>query len=222
MAPFSSEFLTFLGALERHNDREWFHANKSRYENAVKDPFHDFVEEMIHRIGAIDPAVRIQPKDAIFRIHRDIRFSKDKTPYKTFVSAVVSPGGRKDHERPGLYFQFGAKSMAVAGGLYQPGKEQLYNIRIAIRERGHALTKLLAAKAFTTLFGELQGEKNKVLPKEFKPAQDQHPIIAHKQFYFWAEYPARTVLRPDLGSFLVKHYKAGKRVSDWLAAAAAG
>lgn len=222
MAPFTKDYLAFLRSLTRNNNREWFNANKTRYEKSVKEPFFDFVEEMIHRVGAIDPDVHIEPKDAVFRIHRDIRFSKDKTPYKTFLSAVVSPGGRKDHRRPGIYFQFGPNSAAIAGGMYRPDKEALYNIRTAIRDRGQQLEKLLKAQPFKKTFGEMQGEKNKVLPKEFRAAQDKTPLIVHKQFYYWVEHPAETVLRPDLATFVVKHYRAGKKVGEWLAEAAQG
>jgi uncharacterized protein (TIGR02453 family) len=222
MSSFSKDYVAFLRSLARNNNREWFHANKKRYETSVKEPFHDFVEEMIHRVGALDPRIRIEPKDAIFRIHRDIRFSKDKTPYKPFLSAVVSAGGRRDQQMPGIYFQFGAKDVSIAGGMYQPDKDALYNVRSAIRDRGQGLDKLVNAKAFKALFGELKGEKNKVLPKEFKAAQGRFPLIAHKQFYYWVEYPAETVLRDDLATFVLQHYKTGKKLGDWLFEAAKG
>ncbi len=222
MAHFTKDYLAFLRGLARNNTREWFHANKARYESAVKVPFRDFVEEMIHRVSAIDSSVVLEPKDAIFRIARDIRFSKDKTPYKTHMSAVVNRGGRKDHRSPGLYFQLGASNVAVAGGVYQPDKSALYNIRAAIRDRGTELDRLVKSKAFRERFGELMGDKNKVLPKEFKDARDRFPLIANKQFYYWVEHPADTLLRDDLAAFLMEHYRAGKKVGDWLAAAAEG
>ena len=96
MAYFTKDFTKFLKDLEKNNNREWFNENKKRYEESVKEPFYNFIDEMIMRINAIDNNVAIQPKDAIFRIYKDVRFSKDKLPYKTQVSAVISPGGRKD------------------------------------------------------------------------------------------------------------------------------
>jgi uncharacterized protein (TIGR02453 family) len=219
---FSKDYLTFLRALDRNNNREWFKANKARFEQSVKAPFTDFVDEIIHRVGALDPRVQLEPKDAMFRIFRDIRFSRDKTPYKTLMSAVVSPGGRRERSIPGGYFQFGNKSVAVAGGMYQPDKNQLYNIRSAIRDRGKQLDALVKAKPFKTLFGELAGDRNKVLPKEFKDASERFPLIANKQFYYWVEYPPETVLRDDLAAFVMKHYRTGKKLGDWLEKAAIG
>jgi len=222
MSYFPKDYLTFLRALGRNNKREWFHANKARYEQFIKGPFTDFVDEMIHRVAAIDPRVQIDPKDAMFRIFRDIRFSKDKTPYKTFMSAIVSPAGRRERSIPGVYFQFGIKNVAIAGGMYEPDKDQLYNIRSAIRDRGKQLETLVKAKTFKSLLGELAGDKNKVLPKTFKAAQEQFPLIANKQFYYWVEYPADTVLRDDLAAFVIKHYRTGKKLGDWLEQAARG
>ncbi|MCB0846293.1 MAG: DUF2461 domain-containing protein, partial [Bacteroidetes bacterium] len=105
MPYFTPDYIAFFEELARNNTKEWFDQNRSRYEKSVKKPFYAFVERMIDLISEDDPAVMITPKDAIFRINRDIRFSNDKTPYKTNFSAVVSPGGRKEMVTPGLYFE---------------------------------------------------------------------------------------------------------------------
>jgi len=96
MSYFTKDFIKFLKGLNKNNEREWFHANKKDYVTHVKDPFKAFVQLIIDKMQKVDPTVVITPKDAIFRINRDIRFSKDKTPYKTNVSAAISAGGRKD------------------------------------------------------------------------------------------------------------------------------
>ena len=90
MKYFTKDFAAFFKDLEKNNNREWFHENKKRYEDSVKNPFHNFVEELIGGLSDIFPTLTIQPKDAIFRIHRDVRFSKDKTPYKIHASALIS------------------------------------------------------------------------------------------------------------------------------------
>ncbi|MCB0818301.1 MAG: DUF2461 family protein, partial [Flavobacteriales bacterium] len=82
MAWFTADYQRFFKDLAAHNDRDWFHANKKRYETSVKKPFEAFVQELIDRMGKLDKQYRITPKEAIFRIHRDVRFSNDKTPYK--------------------------------------------------------------------------------------------------------------------------------------------
>ena len=221
MAYFDQEFIRFFKGLSRNNTREWFHARKKTYEEHVKEPFADFVEEMIHRVSAIDPDVQIEPRDAIFRIARDIRFSKDKTPYKTFASAAVAPGGRK-RTAPGLYFRFGASGVGIAGGVYNPDKEELIKIRRALVRDGSTFSRLLKAKRFRDTYGDLLGEKNKRLPREFADAAERYPFIANKQFYFYAEYEdAKIVLRRDLAAFVERHYRAALTVTQFLKAALA-
>lgn len=217
MSYFSQDFVDFFATLSRRNKREWFHANKKRYQQAVKEPFAEFVGEIIHRVASLDPVIAIEPKEAIFRIARDTRFTKDKTPYKTFAAAVISPGGRRDLQYPGLYFQFGATGVLIAGGLYQLERDRVLAVRRAIACDGARLDRALRGRRFRKYFGELQGERLKRLPKEFVPAAEQFPYIANKQFYYYAEYDDPTlVLRKDLATFVMGHYGAGGEVNAFL------
>ena len=102
MAYFTKDFIDFFKELAANNKKEWFDSNRQRYEKSVKQPFAEFVQEMIDRIQPDGPAVYISTKDAIFRINRDIRFSNDKTPYKTYMAALVSAKGKKDKGTPGF------------------------------------------------------------------------------------------------------------------------
>ena len=102
MAFFTRDFIDFFKELSADNKKEWFDLNRKRYETSIKRPFAEFVQEMVDRIRADDPAVDISTKDAIFRINRDIRFSNDKTPYKTYMAALVSANGKKDKGTPGF------------------------------------------------------------------------------------------------------------------------
>lgn len=220
MAYFAQPFIDFFRQLSRNNKREWFHAHRETYEQYVKQPFHYFVDEMIHRVSAFDPAIVIEPREAIFRIARDIRFSKDKTPYKTYVAAVITRGGRKENRYPGLYFSFGIHGIAIGGGMYHPNKDDLVDIRRAIARDGKTLARALQAKQFRALFGELQGEKHKRIPKEFAAHAERFSFIANKQFYCYAEYDdLRLLLRDDLTEFVMRHYKAGSKLSEFLKAA---
>ncbi len=220
MGYFSEDFIRFLRSLKRNNNREWFHAHKKEYERHVKEPFRAFVAEMIDRVSLLDPDVAIEPKDAIFRIARDIRFSKDKTPYKTFLAAAINRDGRQHMNYPGFYFQLGVDGLLVAGGMYQPDREDVAKVRRAILEDGAKLERALRGKRFRDLFGELQGEQNKRLPKEFAAVVERYPFIANKQFYYYAEYDdPKIVLRRDLAGFLMRHFNAGKKVSDFLKSA---
>jgi uncharacterized protein (TIGR02453 family) len=216
MAYFSEDYLSFFSELSENNHKDWFDANRKRYEKVVKAPFKAFVEDMIIRVNEVDPDVQIEAKDAIFRINRDIRFSKDKTPYKTNVSAIVSPGGRKDKTCPGLYFEFSAERVRIYGGLYMADKDQLLHLREEIAANPARFEKIINHKDFKSHYGEILGEKAKRLPKELKEAAEKQPLIYNKQFYYFAELPPETILRDDLADIVMKYYQAGEPLMMYL------
>ena len=216
MAQLPNDFNAFFKDLAKNNNKEWFDANRKRYETSVKEPFAAFVGEAIKRIGKLDKAISIEPKDAIFRINRDIRFSKDKTPYKLSTSAIISSAGKKDHAAPGIYLELGPEHVGIYAGAYMPEKAQLERIRTALINDGKALRKIICAKPFVDHFGAVRGEVNKVIPAPFKVAAAKEPLIANKQFYVMAELPAKLVASEDLLDVLLDHYKAVRPFNDWL------
>lgn len=222
MTPFTSDFTSYFKELAANNNREWFHDNKKRYEKFVKEPFKLFVQEMIDRISKDDPRIKIEPKDAIFRIARDIRFSKDKTPYKMHVGAVISPKGRKDMVSPGLYLQLSAEDVRVYGGVYMAQKDQLYNIRSYIAKNGATLTNIVNDKKFKKTFGKIHGEKNKIIPKEFKVAAEQQPLIYNKGWYYFTKEKPSLIAKPELFDVLIEHYYTGKPAQEFFEMALRG
>ena len=223
MAYFTQDFIDFFKELTDNNQREWFHANKKRYETSVKKPFQSFVQLMIDRVQEVDKTVVIAPKDAIFRINRDIRFSADKTPYKTNVSAIVSSGGKKHKDVPnGMYFEFGADRASIYGGAYMLDKNQLQLVREGIASDLSGFEKLIKEKDFDTKFGGLHGDEHKRLPKEFKEVGEKQPLIYKKSFYFFHKFDPKIILRKDLPDVLMEYYLAGKPVSDFFAQAMRG
>ena len=212
----------YLGELERHNERAWFQANHDRYERDVRAPFTELVEELIYRLRALDPDISMEPRDAIFRIARDVRFSRDKSPYKPWMAAAIGPGGRRNGHAPGYYFCVRWDGVQVGGGIYEPEPEAIPRIRRAIARDGDRLVKALRGKAYRELFGgELLGERNKRLPPELAPAAERYPWVANRQFYYYAEYydPAH-VTRFDLSDWLFEHFRAARGVHDFLKEAA--
>jgi uncharacterized protein (TIGR02453 family) len=172
---------------------------------------------MIDRAAAVDDRFAGEAKDAIFRINRDIRFSKDKSPYKLQMGAVIAPGGRKEGMGiPGMYLELSPAHFRFYSGVYMPEKEVLYNIRDYIMKHSKELDKLVSDKEFVSKFGELRGEKNKVLPKEFKAAAEEQPFLFNKQFYFFAELPAETILRDDFAEVIMEHFEASQPVRQFL------
>ena len=219
MQYFSSDFLDFFKELAPNNNKDWFDINRKRYKDSVKDPFDKFVTDLIERIHEHDKKIEITYKEAVFRINRDIRFSKDKSPYKLNRSAIISPKGRKDKSFPGLYLEINPEFYRIYGGVYQPDKEQLYNIREEICKNPGKLKKLVDAKEFQKYFGEIRGEKNKIIPKEFKDLGEKHPIIYHKQFYWFTELEPEVVLTEELMDKTIEIYLANKKLMDYFAKA---
>ena len=129
MIYFEPDYLEFFKELAANNHKDWFDANRRRYETVVRDPFKNFISRLITEMSKTDPDLEIQAKDAIFRINRDIRFSKDKTPYKLNNSAIISKEGRKNKNYPGIYLEFGPEKLAFYGGIYMPDGEQTQKIR---------------------------------------------------------------------------------------------
>lgn len=210
-------FRIFLKDLSQNNHREWFHANKKRYEKEMKKPFQVLVRDLITGIQtSFDPEIQIQPKDAIFRINRDIRFSKDKTPYKTHASAIISKMGRKGKEYPGYYVHIDIGALMLGGGAYFLPKEALFKVRQHIQNHPNKFRSIIENKNFIEKFGTVKGDKNKRIPKEFKQAFEKESLIANKQFYFMAELPPTEIHRADFVDFVIDYLKAGKVLNDFL------
>lgn len=167
--------LRFLKDLARHNDREWFEKNKGRYLQA-KANFEEVVGKVLDSLMKFEPGYAgLNPKKLPFRIYRDVRFSKDKRPYKTNMGAGFSPNGRLVQE-PGYYLHLepGNKSF-VAGGMYMPDTDNLAKVRQEIDYNGELLKKVMKAKRFRPLFGDFEDfDKLKTAPKGYPK---DHPDI---------------------------------------------
>ncbi len=218
MSPLSAACVAWLRELSENNTRPWFQANHDRYERDVRAPFVELVEELIYRLRELDPEIPMEPRDAIFRIARDVRFSRDKSPYKPWLAAAVAAGGRRTGRAPGFYFAVRCDGIEVGGGLYQPDPELVPRIRRFIAREGERLKRALRSKAYRAWFGgELLGDRNKRLPAELAAAAAQYPWVANRQFYYFAEHhDASHVTRPDLADWLFEHFRAARGVHDFL------
>ncbi len=213
---FTQDFIAFFRGLEENNDREWFNAHKKQYEAVVKAPFEEFVKELIDRMHEQDHRILLTPKDAIFRIYKDTRFSADKTPYKIFTSAVIAPGGRKDPNADGIYLELGGRHARIYSGAYQPEKDQLLRIREKIAAEPKRFNALISDKVFITHFGEIRGEKNKVLPATLKEAAQLQPLIYNKAFYYFTEWPPESIVKKDFMADLLKRYQIIKPLTAFI------
>lgn len=222
MAYLSEDYINFFNELEKNNNKEWFDLNRKRYEKSIKDPFKRLVGELILRINSDDPSIVLEPKNAIFRINRDIRFSKDKTPYKLFNSALINASGKKDKAYPGYYFEVRPDKINVYGGMYQLEKEKLQQVREFLSTNIDEYYDLVNNKDFKNTFGNILGEKNKRIPKEFQEFAKTNEVISNKQFYYTSEIDKKYITSDELLSVLMERYYIGKPVKEFLARAYLG
>jgi uncharacterized protein (TIGR02453 family) len=199
--------LDFLSDLAANNDRVWFLANKKRFD-AAQDNMTAFAGHLIGEIGDFDADVAsLDPKSCVFRIYRDVRFAKDKSPYKTNLAAYISPGGRQSMQ-PGYYFHLQPGESFVAGGKHMPDGPETLKIRNAIANKTDEFLKIVGKKSFRDTFGELRGERLKSAPKGFDAS---HPAIEHlrlKGFVASREFKdTGLVTSPGFPKLLVKSLK---------------
>lgn len=198
MSYFSQDYLEFFKELAANNHKEWFDSNRKRYETVVREPFKDFVAQLIMALSERDSELDLEPKQAIFRINRDIRFSKDKTPYKLNNSAIVSRKGRRDKNYPGIYLEFGPERLAFYGGVFMPDSRLTYKIRAFLRDHEVEFSALLSNKEFVNTFGSIQGDKSKRIPAEFKASAAKQPLLMNKQWYYFCHVNPDVILQDDL------------------------
>jgi uncharacterized protein (TIGR02453 family) len=213
---FEADFLRFFEDLTQNNEKAWFETQKARYERSVKLPFEtlvmDFQERVVRRFPGFPPR---KPGELIFRIHRDVRFSKDKSPYKTHAAAYFARGG-KTSETAGFYMQFGADQILFGGGVWNLDKNNLYLVRRHIVENGDELAALVAHPEFAHTYAEIRGEKNKKLPRDFAHAPERAAEwIKHKQFLYWANLPAQACLSPTIMDEVERHFAVAQPVNDF-------
>ena len=226
---FAPEALTFLRGLKRHNEKPWFEANRATYERAVKLPLQRLAEELDVRFAVLAPEFVAPPKRALFRIHRDVRFSKDKSPYKTHAALWVfhRDAGRgvgqrasEAHGGAGFYFHLEPGASMVAGGYWMPSRPALNIIRERLAEGHTAFAKLVKAPAFVRRFGPMTEDEPGVrltrVPRGYAP---DHPAAHWLRFNSFTASRALTdaeALSPTLVDTVLKDYAAFLPMVRWL------
>ena len=190
--------LHFLKKLKINNNREWFDSNKTEY-LASKEIFEEFVSELIKGINKFDKKVSLdlKPKDCTFRIYKDVRFSKDKTPYKNNLSASINPGGKKSNI-PGYYFHLEPDGCFLAGGVYMPMPDVLKAIRQEIDYNPLPLINVLKSASFKKEFNGLDEEdKLKNPPKGFNKDHAHSEILKNRHFIVSQKFENKVILKKE-------------------------
>ena len=211
------ELVNFLEGLAENNNRAWFAMNKPSYD-ILRAEFSQLVSQIISETARFDPAVAGQdPRKAQFRINRDIRFAKDKSPYKTNFSAVIAPGGKKD---PGSHYYFHVDhhgKLLVAGGCYMPPTEVLAKIRASIAADPASFGRLLKVRSLWSHFGQFADEGRLVRPPKGYAVDTPHiEFIKQKSFIVWTETPVAGLDAKVLASQVASGLKRTLPLVKWL------
>lgn len=218
------ELSRFLLELSENNNRPWFIMNKPRYD-ILRAEFLEFVALLIQDISQFDSAItHCDPKKSLFRINRDVRFGKNKSPYKTTFSASILPSGRKKPSEgggPAYYFQIGADNrLFFAVGEYMPPADRLREIRDHIVDDGAGFNKLLKNKALIANFGTFQDEGKLVRPPKGYSADEPHvEFLKHKSFIVWSECQLDGMYEDETRKKIISSFKAALPLVNWLRAA---
>ena len=203
---FSPKTLTFLRALKRNNRREWFNANRARYEEHVRAPMVALVEQLALDLPAIAPDLIAEPKRSIYRIYRDTRFSPDKTPYKTHVAAIFPHRDLPKHESAGLYMHVALDGVFVGGGLYRPQPRQLAKLREHIAGHHRQLRAIIDAPPFQETFRELDGERLQRTPRGYAVDHPAADLLRLKQYLAWRVYEPAYATDPHFYGSLLRDF----------------
>jgi uncharacterized protein (TIGR02453 family) len=208
--------LKFLKQLAKNNQKEWFDANRKTYETS-KAEFEAIVKSVIDQCMVFDNQLAgLEAKKCLFRINKDVRFSKDKSPYKLNMGASINPGGKKS-EIPGYYIHVQPGKSFLAGGSYQPTPDVLAAIRQEIDYNSTEIKKILNAKDFKTYFKELdQDGKLKTAPKGYEKTHPEISLLQHRNFIMVHELTDEDVLNKNFPTYASKVFKAMLPLNQFL------
>lgn len=205
---FPAATLTFLRALKRNNDREWFRARKDRYERDVRGPMLELIERLAVDFRTFAPELAASPKVSLYRIYRDTRFSADKTPLKTNAAAVFPYKGLPRHQGAGLYFEVAPQWVWIGGGMYAPDSPTLVRVREQIAGTWPRIQRIVRNRAFVDRVGELTGETLTRVPRGFPAEHPAAGFLKYKQFLAGRELPPEAATTPGFYRELVTTFKA--------------
>ncbi|WP_026995461.1 DUF2461 domain-containing protein [Flectobacillus major] len=210
----SQETFDYLNQLKINNNREWFHANKKQYDS-VKASFEENIQNLIHSIGTFENMTGVKVKDCNYRIARDVRFSPNKDPYKTWLSASFSEGGRKSG-RMDYYLHIQDGESFLGGGMYSPTPEQLALFRQEIDYNAEHLKGIIYNPTFVKTFGTPVGESVKTSPKGYDKNHPEIELLRMKQMFFWKKFTNEEVISSDFERIVTQSCLVLKPYLDYL------
>ena len=196
----------FLSDIRDNNNREWFLENRKRYEES-KEQMLFFTELMIQEIRKFDSEIpMMSPKDCLFRIFRDVRFSKDKLPYKTHMGSFIAAGGRKSM-RAGYYIHIEPGNSFLGGGIWCPQPDPLRAIRSEILDNAEDFKKIIEDKEFSKYYKMIEGDKLKMAPKGFDKNFEDIELLKYKSYAFGSQIGDSRILNENFAEYSVSAFE---------------
>jgi len=205
---FAPDAIAFLRDLKNNNDRDWFTPRKHVYEEKLRLPMIELVRAIHGEMLRFAPRYVGEPAKCVFRIYRDTRFAKDKTPYKTHVAASFKRCGLEKSHAAGYYFSISPEEIEIAGGLWAPEPDNLLLVRETIARDPKAFRRTFASASHRKLLGDLQGESVTRAPKGFDPAHPAIDLLRRKQYCFFVMLDPALATTPRLFGEIVKRFEA--------------
>ena len=209
--------LAFLRGLRRHNDRDWFARHRDRYEVEVRGPLAALVEEMDVRLARIAPEIVGDPKRSLFRLHRDVRFSADKSPFRTHATCWFHHGGATTvHGGAGFYVDVGPDASRVGGGIWMPPRPTLLRIRERVDEEHESLAALLRSPALRRYGGLAREAMLARMPRGYDAAHPAGELLRHRSFTMGRELRERDLFDARLPDLIARDVARLLPLVRWL------
>jgi uncharacterized protein (TIGR02453 family) len=205
---FPPEALKFLRALKKNNDREWFQARKEKFEKVLRNPMLELLGRINQDLMKFAPDYVAEPSKAIFRIYRDTRFSKDKTPYKTHLAAVFSHRMMPRNHGAGFYFQVADTKVGIGGGIYAPPPDMLRTVREHVAENYRQYDKAIREVNATKIAGKFECQPMTRVPKGWDPVHPAAELLKSRSLFFYAELPPETMLQSTFEKDVTSRFRA--------------
>jgi uncharacterized protein (TIGR02453 family) len=215
---FPKDFFKFFAELKKNNNRDWFTANKSRYSESVVRPMGKYIVSIAPYLKRISPYYKANPKahgGSMFRIYRDTRFSKDKTPYKTHAACHFRHEAGRDAHAPGFYLHIEIDRVSIGGGIWRPPSKQLGLIREFIADNPSAWEKLVRSLAVRKL-GGIQGDSLIRPPRGFDADAIHIEDLKRKSFYLMSQAEAELALSPALVNESAKVFRTAAKLNHFI------
>lgn len=212
-AKINASNLEFLKLLKKHNNRDWFNKNKDRYLKELKDLEH-FADAVLTMMNGHDKIETPSGKKSLFRIYKDVRFSKDKKPYKTHWAGRFTRATKQ--LRGGYYYHIESGDSFAAIGFWGPEPADLKRIRDEFAYDAAPFRKILKSKNFIKTFGKLEGDQVKTTPKGYDAKDPAIDLIRYKQFYVMKKFSQKEVLSPNFAKTLNDTFKAARPFLDYM------